>query len=852
VKEFLALYRDELKLIEMRSVNPEEIRRLIIVDNQHRQRLGKTQHWLELPGITIEVYDHHLESTGDIEAHYKQIEAVGATTTIIVEMLREQSITLTPVEATVMGLGIHADTGSLTYQGTTARDAQALAYLMTQGAKVDTIARYAQPRLSLELQELLKQCLDNLNIETVQGYQVASVLLTTDEFIPGLSAVAERLIDLGNTAALLLAHTYPKGNRNRLTVIGRVRTTFFNLARLFAPYGGGGHSQAASVNFRDVEPEKVLSQLLRELKEQIPPVTTAKDIMSSPVRTIRPETTIEQAQRILLRYGHSGLSVVDEFDRLVGIISRRDLDLALHHGLGHAPVKGYMTRNLKTIIPETSIDEIQRLMITYDLGRLPVLQSGQLVGIVTRTDILRQWGQEREGAKGIEPLISCLLPSLSQRLGPPLWELLEVVTEIASSSGWHVYLVGGAVRDLLLVEDSENLLLQDIDLVVDGFDRAADVDAGVQLATRLKTLYPSARLEVHGEFRTAALLWHDDPNFGNLWVDIATARTEFYPYPAANPEVSVSSIRQDLYRRDFTINALALRLTSPKKGELLDFFGGVFDLRDRSLRVLHANSFIEDPTRIYRAVRFAVRLHFKIEPMTVSYIHNAIDSGVYQRFRLSSQPIPALTTRLRVELKAILAADYWLEAIDLLNSLSALRCLHEDLTLDRSLRWQLRYLSRWIACLKPSCPPWLLRLELLITAVTPQNQITIALNLHLFKDSIERLSGLAQAVERLELVLPLTTRVSEKVFILRSYKTPTLILIAAQTNRLVRRCIWEYLTRWSKVKPFLDGEDLKALGYKPGPAYKEILTALLATTLDGGVNDRASALAWLRKRQETG
>src|SRR4028119_910123 len=115
--------------------------------------------------------------------------------------------------------------------------------------------------------------------------------------------------------------------------------------------------------------------------------------MSSPVRTIRPETTISEAQRILLRYGHAGLSVVDENDELVGIVSRRDIDLALHHGFGHAPVKGYMTKNVKTITPQTLLPEIESLMVTYDIGRLPVLVQEQFVGIVTRTDVLRQLHQ---------------------------------------------------------------------------------------------------------------------------------------------------------------------------------------------------------------------------------------------------------------------------------------------------------------------------------------------------------------------------------------------------------------------------------------------------------------------------
>ncbi|MFM7579112.1 MAG: poly(A) polymerase, partial [Microcystaceae cyanobacterium] len=203
---------------------------------------------------------------------------------------------------------------------------------------------------------------------------------------------------------------------------------------------------------------------------------------------------------------------------------------------------------------------------------------GKLIGIVTRTDVLRQLHQERENLHhptSKAPLLSCLLPNFRERLQPELWQLLEQAGQVATAQGWHLYLVGGAVRDLLLREEDETLFLQDIDLVVDGFHQTAEAEAGVQLARLLQAFYPQARLSVHGSFQTAALLWHRDPVLGSLWVDIATARTEFYPYPAANPVVEASSIRQDLYRRDFTINALALRLTSPRQGELLDFFGGM-------------------------------------------------------------------------------------------------------------------------------------------------------------------------------------------------------------------------------------------------------------------------------------
>lgn len=854
VRDFLALHRDELPLIELRSVNPKKIRSLYVVDNTKRDRLGKAATWFDYPQInTIAIYDHHLGGKSDIPATETQIEAVGATVTLMVEKLQAAQIELTPIEATVMALGIHVDTGSLQFEQATARDAYALAWLMTQGANVKIIAEYADPGFTPQLQQLFSEALENLQRENVRGYTVAWVLITTEDFIPGLSNLTERLIELSESDALLFAHAYSKHRRDReipeirLTVIGRSQIEGVDLNQLFSPYHGGGHPQAAAVSFRGVNPQKQLDELIQQLIAKIPHPLSGRDLMSSPVRTIRPHISIQQAQRILLRYGHSGLSVVDENDQLVGIISRRDIDLALHHGFSHAPVKGYMTRNPKTITPTTSLPEIERLMVTYDVGRLPVVDNNQLVGIVTRTDVLRQLHQDRlekeDTTQEKDPLISCLLPSIRDRIHGAVWNFLEKTGKKAYQQGWHLYLVGGAVRDLLLAKENENLLLQDIDLVVDGFHRAADVGAGVELAKQLQEIYPQARLSVHGEFQTAALLWHKDSELGNLWVDIATARTEFYPYPAANPEVEASSIRQDLYRRDFTINALAIRLTPPKEGQLLDFFGGVVDLRSRQIRVLHANSFIEDPTRIYRAVRFAVRLGFEIEPYTEEYIRYAIESGVYERLRLGNQPAPALTTRLRAELHYILESEYWKPALQLLADLGALRCLHSQLILNKELWWQIRCISRWLRYLDAdnSLSHWLMRLEVLIACLPDSERGKIAENLHLPKDTIVRLKNLATMETEVPKTLSASKKVSEFVLFLRCYKKPDLILIAIRSNMRIRYILWQYLTKWSTIKPLLDGHDLKAMGYKPGPYFKNLLEQLLIATLDEKIKNRKQA-----------
>jgi len=868
VETFLRLHRDEYPLIERRSVNPTTLRSIAIVDTQHRDRLGKAAEWLDLPQLEmIEVFDHHLGARSDIPATDRHIHDIGATTTLIAEHLQTAGVTLNVHEATVMALAIHVDTGSLTYDRATTRDALALAWLMQQGANQHVVAQYIEPGLSTELQDLLVIALDRYTAQEVRGFTVGSVLLETDRYVPGLSGLASRLLELTDSDALILGHAYDtkSGHNSRFSAIGRSRIPDTDLNPIFRDFSGGGHPKAASAQITTENPSQTLAMMLDRLIENIPQPPVARDLMSSPVRTIRPATTISEAHRILLRYGHSGLSVVNDTDTLVGIISRRDLDIALHHRLDHAPVKGYMTTQVKTIAPDTSLPEIETLMVTYDIGRLPVIDRGNLVGIVTRTDVLRELHQDcvkvchLPSAFGLishrptrlADLETLLWQTLEQRLPDRLRSLLFDTAEAAEARGWHLYLVGGAVRDLLLAafrdldqpnshrrraaECDEPIGLLDIDLVVDGFHQAATVGAGVELAKVLQAKYCGAKLEVHGQFQTAALTWRKDPVLDSLWIDIATARTEFYPYPAANPEVEASSIRQDLYRRDFTINALALRLTYPRRGKLLDFFGGTIDLQNECIRVLHPNSFIEDPTRIYRAVRFAVRLGFAIESQTEGYIRHAIGSGIYPRSQAENDRTPALQTRLRAELNYLLQAPYWKSAVLLLADLEALQCIHPSLRLTREMWWNIRLTDRWLRRFDPHgiIAPWQALLETLLSHLAPEFRGAIASSLQLPDTSITRLKTLADTLKAITQGLQTRTKPSEIYQTLKPYDRLTLLLVVLHCGRSARQKIWVYLNQLIEITPILNGRDLQKLGYKPSPKFKDMLADLLAKTLDG-------------------
>jgi tRNA nucleotidyltransferase (CCA-adding enzyme) len=436
-------------------------------------------------------------------------------------------------------------------------------------------------------------------------------------------------------------------------------------------------------------------------------------------------------------------------------------------------------------------------------------------------------------------------PDLEQRLRPELWTLLQTMARSTQERGWQLYLVGGVVRDLLLATDGYRLSSPDLDLVVDG---GSDGRSGVELATALHELYPTAQLKIHGKFQTAALEWYKDPILGNLSIDIATARTESYAYPAANPDVIASSIRADLYRRDFTVNALTIRLTQPQAGELFDFFGGLVDLKAKQLRVLHPDSFIDDPTRIYRGMRFAVRLGFTIEPQTQSYIRSAIASGIYEGTLATYPKVPALQTRLKAELKYILQTDYWFAILERLDELDALKCLHPNLKLDLELRQRLQSIDRLIQSTNlPRLSPWLIRLEILLTGLTLVDRIATIEQLQLPPESLTRLSAIDRSHQELIVALSEDISTGQIVRLLQPYDRILLLSIAIIAKPQISSIVQKYLTTWIHIKPPIDGRDLKSLGYKPGKQYQQILDTVLIATLDGIITDRDSAIEFVRK-----
>jgi tRNA nucleotidyltransferase (CCA-adding enzyme) len=389
------------------------------------------------------------------------------------------------------------------------------------------------------------------------------------------------------------------------------------------------------------------------------------------------------------------------------------------------------------------------------------------------------------------------------------------------------YFVGGLVRDLLLGQ-----AIFDLDMVIEG-------DA-IALAERLsRTL--GGRVTAHRRFGTAKWMlsegvWAkvtDEVARGDELppsIDFVTARTEFYTHPTALPQVEQSSIKQDLHRRDFTINTLAIRLDPDHWGELLDFYGGEEDLEEGVIRVLHSLSFIDDPTRILRAARLESRLGFHLDPRS----EELIDDALPLLKRVSGD-------RIRHELELIFREDEPERALRRLEELGALGRIHPDLTCDRWLERKFRFLREafdedvWGL---ESEDMFFVHLALLAYGLDEEGLQALSKRLKLKREYEEDLLVLLDMQGRLP-ELSRLDRASQITHLLEPYPARVLAVIwIASESDLIRKRLLQYQTDWRFVESALTGEDLKVMGLEPGPLFGDLLDTLRDARLDEQVSTR--------------
>ena len=825
VQEYVSLYKDLLPVKTVKELDLAEMRLLVLTDTRQRRRLGLLADYLgEL--TEIHLYDHHPASDDDLVGQYMVVDNVGATITLLWEKIVRQGLTVSPFEATLFALGIYEDTGCLTYENTTERDVTALQQLWQLGVNLRVINEFMNRPLNEEQRLLLDELLAAAESFELQGVRVSIATAASADYVYGLGFLTQMLLEIEDVDLMLTVVDM----ENKVYIIGRSRVEEIDAAAVLAPFGGKGHRAAASATVKAADAAAVREQLIKILSAEVKPVTTAREIMSAPVRSITPETTIQEAQELMFRYGHSGFPVITD-GRLVGIISRRDLEKAMRHGLGHAPVKGYMSRKPITVAPELPLREVQQIMIKNDLGRVPVVENEQVIGIVTRTDVLASL--EGSKTKIIEEETAFpragqdITPLLTKRLSEKLQSLLYLIGQTADREQCKVHVVGGFVRDLLLGRNTH-----DLDLAVEPL--------AIPFAEQLQQLL-GGQIRKHEQFGTAELILHDGQK-----IDMVTARQEFYARPAALPEVEQSSLKHDLFRRDFTINTLAISLNAPRYGQLIDFFNGLADLEQGLIRVLYNLSFVEDPLRLLRAVRFEQRFGFQLEETTRALVENAVKTRVLEKVSRE---------RIYDELSLIFQEEKIADTLHRLFELDLAVSVFPGLHYHQLLQNRLFAVEEVLACVQRTWPdmeplPEALYLAALMLDLHYQEARHLCRRLRLPREIIRRILAAVTVVPQLleELMTEEELKPSQLDQWLGEQPVETLLLLLVESkDSLVWRRIAFY---WEKIRSLqveINGHDLEALGLPPGPVYQEILAAVRGAKVDGLVRSRAEELAFVQQ-----
>ena len=806
VRELCRLYAEELELVEASRLELDAVRRLIVVEAVNASRLGEVEPVALDPAVEKVVFDHHAGESPDwARPDNVVLSEDGALTTTLVGILAEREIAVSALEATVFALGIHEDTGSLTYASATQRDADALSWCLRHGARQDLLARYLHTPLSEEERALLDALVDALETHELPGITALVAAVSWPTYVEGVSNLAHKIVDLTDARALVLLAEMDR----RVFCVVRSRTPSFDAAAAAGALGGGGHEQAASAIYRGP-----LADAQREILAALPAAVQeplrARDVMSKPARVVAPSDTVADAMALCQRYNQSGVLVTED-GKLVGSVAREDLDRAIGHGLSHAPVKGIMSGRALEAGADAPLSELQQLLADSAEGRIAIVDGEAVAGVVTRRDVLRALDEAAEPADETGESIAAELRAL------PRLERAFGAIAAASEGVEGVYLVGGTVRDILLGEESF-----DVDIAVEG-------DA-IALARRIAREL-DGRTREHEKFGTAVVLYGDGER-----VDVVTARTEFYDAPAALPAVEHASIREDLFRRDFTINAMAASLKGEDFGRLVDPFGGRADLAAGTLRVLHNLSFIEDPTRIFRAIRYENRYGFRMDEHTARLARSCVEMGLVGD--LSS-------ARLRDELTALLEEGEVGHSLPRLAELGAAGAIHPHLAADDeavALFDRGRKLARE---LDVDVPDWRLGLAVLARRM-PATEVTDWLDrLKLRKRDADLVAAAVAVGPRIVSRLREETLLPSDIVAMADQYAPDAPLFALALEELepLRR----YFEELRHVRLDVAGAELAELGLGESPRVGEILAELRRRKLDGELDGRDAELAAARE-----
>ncbi len=823
-----------IEISRLKSIDLDRVETLILVDTQSPKRIGGFGPLVKKPGVAVHVFDHHPDAGDALGADRATVCKRGAATTVLVETLVENGMVLNPEESTLMALGIFEDTHSLLSVSVTPEDFSALALLVEWGADLTVVAEYVQPRLNNDLVEVLNDLIRNLETLRINGVDVHVATASPNRFVEDLSHAVQKLVDLENLAVFVALVRVER----QIYLIGRSREPQVDVGEIAAAFGGGGHSYAASATIRDLTLAQVREKLQTVLERVVQPPRRVADIMHFPVVSVKKSDTIQAVEKKLTRFNLNTLPVL-EGARPVGLITRQTVEKAIHHQLTKEKTEALMIREFSVTTPEAFFKTIQPIMIEDKQKLIPVVdpKKGHLVGIVSRGDLLRTLHGDmlRDGSapgSGVKTTAGArknIKSLLKKQLDKSVMQLFAQMAAIADQEGMGIHVVGGFVRDLLLGE--ANL---DLDIVVEGDGIAFAKKAAKKLKGRVKS---------HAKFGTSVVILEN-----GLRIDVATARMEYYKHPAALPTVEKSSIKADLFRRDFSINSLAVKLNGPDAFTLLDYFNGERDLKDKLIRVLHNLSFIEDPCRIFRAIRFEQRFHFTLGKQTEAFMKNAVQKGW----------VDALSgSRLLNELILLMKEAAPVKCVRRMREFELFACIAPAMLKDAK---QVAPLDRIEGVLA-----WAERVP-----VNAEPEVWYVYFLGLFYE-LDRAS-FRRAADRLKLPMRLRKRLeadrescreslpklkdrkkrapSEVYDLFSSLSSEAVIFLLALANsdRVNNQATLYFSQYHGSAKLSLTGDDLIRMGIAPGPVFQKVFKTLRDARVNGNVKSKREEMALVKEK----
>ena len=386
VRKFMSLHMNLFELVPVREIDQEKVTRMIVVDVREISRMGDYKRVIERARnddkkLEIHIYDHHGESVDDLPGHLVQVEELGSTTTMLVEHLIKKKISLSSEESTVLALGIYSDTGSLTHSTTTARDADAVAWLIRQGANVFSLKFFLHPPLNKNHLKILGEMFAGSNLLTCNGMNIDIAMVSLEQRTTGLAGVVSEYNALvGHEATFGLFCL--KGN---ITIIGRSWHNRVDVGGILKKLGGGGHQGAANLKKSSLVQAK--KELIAVLKQDPPIPIKISSIMTEKLVTLEHDLTIDEADIIFGEKKLRGAPVVHDSE-IKGILSIKDIKKARLKNSAHLPVTAFMSQNVIEIESDLSVLRAFEKMSEHTIGRLVVVKNKKPVGILSRTDIL--------------------------------------------------------------------------------------------------------------------------------------------------------------------------------------------------------------------------------------------------------------------------------------------------------------------------------------------------------------------------------------------------------------------------------------------------------------------------------